>query len=397
MDAIKSDRLNLRALAILSFGHLITDVNQGALPALLPLFKDALDLSYTMAGVILLFGNVASSVIQPVFGYVSDRRPLGWLLPVAPIVACFGMALTGFIHNYWLLVILVTFYGVGVASFHPEGFKTASFFTGEKKATGMSLFMVGGNLGSAVGPVFALFLVSSFGLKGTAGLVVPGIVMGTILMSNLSWLTGPVQTDFKKKSGGDHARLTRKEIGSLVLIVAIVTLRSWTQLGLVSYIPFYYINYLKGDPLYAGKLVTTLLLAGAFGNLIGSPIADRWQYKPFLTLTLFLVSPLLFLFYRAQGIQSFIIIAVLGMVLLSNFGVTIVMAQAALPRRLGMASGLMAGFAIGTGGAAVTLLGTIADHWSVPMALNTILVLPLIASFLSLFIEHPLHKAAPSL
>ena len=386
---MKSEQLSWKALAILSFGHLITDVNQGALPALLPFFKDALNLSYTMAGIILLFGNVASSVIQPAFGYVSDRRPLGWLLPVAPVVACFGMALTGFIHNYWLLVILVTFYGVGVASFHPEGFKTASFFTGEKKATGMSLFMVGGNFGSALGPIFALFLVSSFGLRGTAGLVVPGIVMGMILMANLSWLTGPVQTDFKRKIDRNHARLTRKEIVPLFLIVAIVTLRSWAQLGLVSYIPFYYINYLKGDPLHAGKLVTTFLLAGAFGNLIGSPIADRWHYKPFLSLTLVLVSPLLFLFYRAEGILSFIIIAVAGMVLLSNFGVTIVIAQAALPRRLGMASGLMAGFAIGTGGAAVTLLGTIADRWSVPTALNTILVLPLIAFLLSLFIEHP--------
>jgi FSR family fosmidomycin resistance protein-like MFS transporter len=283
---------------------------------------------------------------------------------------------------------------VGVASFHPEGFKTASFFTGEKKATGMSLFMVGGNFGSALGPIFALFLVSSFGLKGTAGLFAPGLVMGTILMSNLSWLTGPVQADFKKKSDRNHARLTRKEIVSLFLIVATVTLRSWTQFGLVSYIPFYYINYLKGDPLHAGKLVTTFLLAGAFGNLIGSPIADRWQYKPFLFLTLVLVSPLLFLFYRAEGILSFIIIAVTGMVLLSNFGVTIVMAQAVLPQRLGMASGLMAGFAIGTGGAAVTLLGTIADHWSVPVALNTILILPLIASLLSLFIDYPRNKAA---
>ena len=393
MDAIKSEKMNWRALAILSFGHLITDVNQGALPALLPFFKDALNLSYTTAGVILLFGNMTSSVIQPAFGYVSDRRPLGWLLPISPVVACLGMALTGFISNYWLLLISVMFYGMGVASFHPEAFKTASFFTGEKKATGMSLFSVGGNFGGALGPIFALLLVASFGLKGTAGLLAPGIVMGAVLISNLSWLTAPVQTDFKRKSGGKHARLTRKEIVALTLVVTIVALRSWTQLGLVSYIPFYYINYLKGDPLYAGKLITTFLLGGAFGNLVGSPIADRWQYKPFLSVTLILVSPLLFFFYRAEGILSFIIIAAVGMVLLSNFGVTVVMAQAILPQRLGMASGLMAGFAIGTGGAAVTLLGTIADHWSVPIALKVILLLPLIAFLLSLFIGYPRQKA----
>jgi FSR family fosmidomycin resistance protein-like MFS transporter len=394
MEAIKSEKMNWRALAILSIGHLITDVNQGSLPVLLPFFKDALNLSYTAAGVILLFGNMTSSVIQPAFGYVSDRRPLGWLLPIAPVMACLGMALTGFINNYWLLLISVMFCGMGVASFHPEAFKTASFFTGAKKATGMSLFVVGGNFGSALGPIIALLLVSSFGLKGTAGLLVPGIVMGTVLISNLSWLTAPVRTDFKQKSHGNDAPLTRKEIVPLSLIITIVALRSWTQLGLVSYIPFYYITYLKGDPLYAGKLLTTFLLAGAFGNLVGSPIADRWQYKPFLSLTLILVSPLLFFFYRTQGILSFIIIAALGMVLLSNFGVTVVMAQAILPQRLGMASGLMAGFAIGTGGAAVTLLGTIADHWGVPMALKAILVLPLLAFLLSLFVGYPRQRAA---
>jgi MFS transporter, FSR family, fosmidomycin resistance protein len=394
MEATKSEKMNWRALAILSFGHLITDVNQGSLPVLLPFFKDALNLSYTAAGVILLFGNMTSSVIQPAFGYVSDRRPLGWLLPIAPVMACLGMALTGFINNYWLLLISVMFCGMGVASFHPEAFKTASFFTGAKKATGMSLFVVGGNFGSALGPIIALLLVSSFGLKGTAGLLVPGIVMGTVLISNLSWLTAPVRTDFKQKSHGNDAPLTRKEIVPLSLIITIVALRSWTQLGLVSYIPFYYITYLKGDPLYAGKLLTTFLLAGAFGNLVGSPIADRWQYKPFLSLTLILVSPLLFFFYRTQGILSFIIIAALGMVLLSNFGVTVVMAQAILPQRLGMASGLMAGFAIGTGGAAVTILGTIADHWGVPMALKAILVLPLLAFLLSLFVGYPRQRAA---
>jgi len=394
MEATKSEKMNWKALAILSFGHLITDVNQGSLPVLLPFFKDALNLSYTAAGVILLFGNMTSSVIQPAFGYASDRRPMGWLLPIAPVMACLGMALTGFINNYWLLLISVMFCGMGVASFHPEAFKTASFFTGAKKATGMSLFVVGGNFGSALGPIIALLLVSSFGLKGTAGLFVPGIVMGIVLILNLSWLMAPVQTDFKQKSTGKHVPLTRKEIVPLSLIITIVALRSWTQLGLVSYIPFYYITYLKGDPLYAGKLLTTFLLAGAFGNLVGSPIADRWQYKPFLSLTLILVSPLLFFFYRTQGILSFIIIAALGMVLLSNFGVTVVMAQAILPQRLGMASGLMAGFAIGTGGAAVTLLGTIADHWGVPMALKAILVLPLLAFLLSLFVGYPRQRAA---
>src|SRR4030042_159891 len=153
-------KTNKKTLAILSAGHLITDINQGALPALLPFFKEALNLSYTTSGVILLSSNLTSSIIQPVFGHLSDKRPVGWLLPLSPLIACLGLSLTGFVSSYSLIILSVILSGFGVASFHPEGFKTAHFFTGDKKATGMSIFAVGGNLGIALGPIMALSLVS---------------------------------------------------------------------------------------------------------------------------------------------------------------------------------------------------------------------------------------------
>jgi FSR family fosmidomycin resistance protein-like MFS transporter len=165
--------MNKKALALLSIGHLVTDLNPGALPILLPFFKESLHLSYTMAGGILLFGNLTSSVIQPIFGYFSDKHPRGWILPIAPLLACLGMAVTGFISVYPLLILAVAASGLGVASFHPEGFKTAHFFTGEKKATGMSIFGVGGNLGYALGPILGIALVTSFGMKGTLGVGSP--------------------------------------------------------------------------------------------------------------------------------------------------------------------------------------------------------------------------------
>ena len=160
-------KMNKKALAILSAGHLTTDINQGALPALLPFFKEALNLSYTMSGAIMLSANITSSIIQPAFGYLSDRRPYGWVLPLSPFIACFGLSVTGFVTDYALLLVCVVVMGFGVASYHPEGFKTAHFFTGDKKATGMSFFQVGGNLGVAVGPIWALALVTWFGMKGT--------------------------------------------------------------------------------------------------------------------------------------------------------------------------------------------------------------------------------------
>jgi FSR family fosmidomycin resistance protein-like MFS transporter len=183
--------------------------------------------------------------------------------------------------------------------------------------------------------------------------------------------------------------LSKSQKISLLLLISVVTVRSWTQLGLVSYIPFYYINYLKGDPLYAGKLVSTFLMAGALGTLIGSPLADRWGHKNFLLISLILTFPILLLFYNTTGLMAFVVLGIAGMVLISSFALTTVMAQGLLPQHLGMASGLMVGFAIGTGGIGVTLLGTIADIWGVPMAMKTIFVLPLIAFGLGLLVKYP--------
>jgi len=386
---METTKINKKALAILSVGHFITDINQGSLPALLPFFKEALNLSYTLSGVILLSSNLTSSIIQPAFGYLSDRKPMGWFLPLTPFIACLGMALAGFAPNYSLLLLCVMITGVGVASFHPEGFKTAYFFTGDKKATGMSLFAVGGNLGIAAGPITALALVSYFGLKGTLGLIIPGILIAVILFLNLSWLFSPVKSAHKEAKKQMETPLTRNQKTTFLLLISIATVRACTQLGLATYIPFYYINYLKGSPLYAGKLVSTFLIAGALGTLIGGPLADRWGHKKFLLITLSLLFPLLLLFYNSSGFITFIILAISGMVLISTFGLTTVMAQAILPHHLGMASGMMVGFTISAGGIGVTLLGIIADTWGVPMAMKTIFATPLVALALTLLLKYP--------
>jgi FSR family fosmidomycin resistance protein-like MFS transporter len=385
-------KMNKKALAILSAGHLVTDINQGALPALLPFFKEALDLSYTTAGVILLSANLTSSIIQPSFGYLSDRRPVGWFLPFAPFIACLGMAITGLIHHFALLIIFVMVSGIGIASFHPEGFKTAYFFTGDKRVTGMSIFAVGGSLGIAVGPILALTLVTYFGLKGTLAMILPGILIGIILLFSMEMLTTPVEFAHKEAKKEVKQPLSRNQKKSFFLLISIATVRATTQFGLATYIPFYYIDYLKGNPLYAGKLVSTFLLSGALGTLIGAPLADRIGHKRFLLITLIMSFPLLLLFYRSSGLMAFVFLGLSGMVMISTFALTTVMAQLLLPQNLGMASGMMVGFSMSAGGIGVTLLGTIADTWGVPMAMKVIFALPLIAFGLSSLLKYPLEK-----
>jgi FSR family fosmidomycin resistance protein-like MFS transporter len=388
----KTMKLNKKALAILSAAHFVTDVNQGSLPALLPIFKEALNLSYTMSGAILLSANLTSSIIQPAFGHLSDRKPIGWFLPLSPFIACLGLSLTGLISNYSLLLVCVMISGIGIASFHPEGFKTAYYFTGDKKATGMSIFAVGGNFGIATGPILALTLITFFGLKGILSLILPGILIAIILILNMPMFTTPVQTAHKETKKETKTPLSRNQKISFSLLVSIATIRAWIQFGMSTYIPFYYINYLKGNPLYAGKLVSTFLLAGALGTLIGAPLADRWGHKRFLSISLISSFPLLLLFYYSSGWMAFILLGAAGMVLISTFALTTVMGQALLPQHLGIASGMMVGFTISAGGIGVTLLGAIADNWGVPMAIKAIFALPLIAFGLSLLVKYPIER-----
>jgi FSR family fosmidomycin resistance protein-like MFS transporter len=384
--------LNKKALAILSAAHFVTDVNQGSLPALLPIFKEALNLSYTMSGTILLSANLASSIIQPAFGHLSDRKPIGWFLPLSPFIACLGLSLTGLISNYSLLLVCVMISGIGIASFHPEGFKTAYYFTGDKKATGMSIFAVGGNFGIAAGPILILTLVTSFGLKGTLSMILLGILIAIVLILNMPMFTTPVQSAHKEAKKEVKTPLSRSQKISFSLLVSIATIRAWIQFGLAAYIPFYYINFLKGNSLYAGKLVSTFLLAGAVGTLIGAPLADRWGHKRFLSISLILSFPLLLLFYYSSGWMAFILLGAAGMVLISTFALTTVMGQALLPQHLGIASGMMVGFTISAGGIGVTLLGAIADNWGVPMAIKAIFALPLIAFGLTLLVKYPIER-----
>jgi FSR family fosmidomycin resistance protein-like MFS transporter len=230
-------------------------------------------------------------------------------------------------------------------------------------------------------------------MKGTLGLLLPGILMAAMFSLSLSWLTAPLHSASTRTKKEAEQSPLKKEWTSLFVLIGVVIMRSWIQLGLVTYIPFYYIDYLKGGPLYAGKLVSTFMMAGVVGTLVGAPLADRWGHKKFLSISMLLTVPLLLLFYKSSGFMVFVILGIAGIILFSSQTVTMVMAQALLPRHLGMASGLMVGLAVGTGGMGVTLLGAIADHWGVPMAIRLILLLPCIGYGLSLLVKYPPHKA----
>ncbi|HOV91061.1 MAG TPA: MFS transporter [Syntrophorhabdaceae bacterium] len=382
-------RFNLKVLLILSLGHLVTDIYQGALPATLPFLKEKLSLSYTMTGFILMMANFTSSILQPLFGFYSDKKEKAILLPIGVLSAGIGYSLLSLPNNYIVVLLLVVISGLGIAAYHPEGYKTAHFFTGERSVTGMSIFSVGGNLGFSLGPIIAIYLIHLLGFSYLPLMVVISFACTAVIIGQKNTIAIPSLEQEKKKATAEKP--TFGSYISLFMVIMVVVMRSWTQMGLLSYIPFYYINYMKGDPLIAGRLVFIYLLCGAAGTLIGSPFADRWGHRFFLRLTMLLATitlPLIFIPFIQNSILLYFVLGLQGMLMISTFSVTIVMAQKLLPNKLGVASGLMVGFAIGTGGIGVTLLGTIADAYGVPAALKSICILPLIGFILSLIVKY---------
>jgi len=265
-------RPNARVLALLAMGHMVIDMNQGALPALLPFLKTKFALSYAGAGTILLVASLTSSVIQPVFGYLSDRTARRWLLPWSLLLASLGVGLAGFAPSYGALLALVVVGGLGIAAYHPEGYKAANQVAGDRKATGLSFFSVGGNIGIALGPPVITTLVTGYTLHGTLGMLGPGVVVALLIAGVLPTLVPTGSPTAARRPAAETGADMR---GAMALLIGVVTIRSWTQLGLVAYVPFLYVDVLKADPRLVGPLLFVFLGAGAVGTLVGGPIADR--------------------------------------------------------------------------------------------------------------------------
>jgi FSR family fosmidomycin resistance protein-like MFS transporter len=377
-------RPNYRLLGLLALGHLVIDTNQGSLPALLPYLKTGLGLTYTATGVIVLMANITSSLIQPLFGFLADKTARRWLLPLSVFLSSLGIALSGVAPSYYAVLALVMISGFGVAAYHPEGYRTATQVAGERKATGVSIFSTGGNIGIAVGPPFITLLLTGFGMPGTLGMFLPGLLVAALLMAMLPGLSRPLQA---RAQGAALAPKTM--VGGMSLLVLVISIRSWTQLGFTTYMPFYYLEVLKGDPRMVGTLLAVFLGAGAVGTLIAGPISDRVGHRRYMVSVFFLAAPLAVAFLLVSGVWTFVLLAALGFVLVSTFTVSVVLGQAYMPRNLGMASGLIVGFAIGAGGVGATALGWVADHWGLSSALWISALMPILGCAVSLTLPEP--------
>ncbi|MFH1033542.1 MAG: MFS transporter [Pseudomonadota bacterium] len=376
--------MDLKSLLLLIMGHLVVDTPQGALPALLPLLKQAQGLSYAQAGAIVMIMNLTSSVIQPLFGHFTDRWRLRWLLPAGLAVSGLGFALVGLAPGYGTILVLVVISGLGVASFHPEAFKAVLGSVSTRKVVGVSWFMVGGNLGMVLGPLMVGLYCAWLGLRGTLLFALPGVMMAGLLLWNWPRLQALRSLEPGQEQGRPQPLAGR--LAPLGILVGAVILRAWVYSGITAFVPFYYVGVLGGQEVDTWRLLTTFLLAGVLGTALGAPLAEKVGPKRFFVITVALTTPLTLWFLHSSGFWMYLAMALDGAFLISTWSVVMVMAQQILPDRAGMVSGLMVGFAIGTGGIGAAVLGAVADRWGVGTVLHVVAVMPLLSALAGCFV-----------
>lgn len=389
--------IDRRGITVLATGHGFVDMTQGVVAALLPFMISRRGYGYAEATTLVLAMTITSSVIQPIFGHFADRRSMPWMLPGGVLVAGVGIAAAGVAQTHELTLVAVAVAGLGVGAYHPEAARFANYVSGERRASGMSLFAVGGNAGFAVGPMLVTPLVLAFGLSGTALLIVPALVIAVILSVEMPRLRtflptasvvapGASGSSATTGSGATAASGTRGSAapvvpdrwGPFALVASIAGWRSAVYFGLQAFVPAFLIFRLGSSEAVANVGLTVLLVAGAFGTLAGGVVADRIGRRPVLLGSMALLGPLVLLLLVTGTVTSFILLAAVGFVGIGTFSTTVVLGQEYLPNRVGVASGVTLGAAIGFGGVAAALLGQVADgiglNWV--MALIAVLALP---------------------
>jgi FSR family fosmidomycin resistance protein-like MFS transporter len=356
--------IDRRGMAVLSLAHVFDDINQSFLPALLPFLVLQRGFTNEKAAFLMLAASVASSVVQPAIGYLADRRSIPWLIPIGMFFAAAGGAVAGVMPSYVGIIVVVTISGIGVAAFHPEAARYANYVSGSKKATGMSFFAVGGNVGFALGPIVATPLLIAFGPAGTLFALFPAAIWAVVLFIELPRLRTFAPTKRPKKIGVGEDRW-----GRFALLTSFIVVRSIAFTGIITFVPLYAIQVVHASVPQANTALAALLVCGAIGTVIGGRIIDRIGRIPVLLISMFSAGPLLVAFIVATGsgapyaIAGCIAIAgLVGLLFVPSQTAFVVLAQEYLPNHLGIAAGVSLGLAISLGGAAAPLLGRLGDR-----------------------------------
>jgi FSR family fosmidomycin resistance protein-like MFS transporter len=354
-------------LAAVSLSHLLNDTMQSLLPAIYPVLKSTFDLSFSQVGMMTLSLMLTASVLQPVVGHVTDRRPSPMALAVSMTFTLIGLVLLSTAYTFPLLLVAAALVGIGSSVFHPESSRVARMASGGRHGLAQSVFQVGGNAGSAMGPLIAAFLVAPYG-QGSIIWCALLAVVGIVLTYRIGrWqraqhaLVPLVRSE--RRHAADAGELPQRQVAIAIAILAALIFSKYFYLAsLSSYFTFYLMTKF-GVTVQAAQLhLFAFLAAVAAGTILGGPVGDRIGRKPVIWASILGVLPFSLLLPHADLFWTGVLATIIGLILSSAFSAIVVYAQDLVPGRVGLISGVFFGFAFGMGGIGAAVLGLLADR-----------------------------------
>ena len=373
-----STRTSLRILVALSVCHLLNDLLQALLPALYPLLKRDFGLSFTEIGLITFVNQVTASILQPLVGTYTDRRPLPYSLVVGMTFTLSGLLLLAFAHAFWLLLCAAALVGLGSSIFHPESSRLARFASGGRHGFAQSLFQTGGNFGSSLGPLLTSFIVMPRGQSSIAWFSAFAIA-GMILLWRIGdWYAGLHLERARKAGAAPAPALTPRVRRTLAVLLALVFSKYVYLVSLSSYFMFFLIERFQVSIESAQLHLFAFLGAVAAGTFAGGPIGDRFGRKYVIWGSILGVLPFTLALPYASLFWTGILSVIIGLVLASAFSAILVYAQELMPGRVGFVAGLFFGFAFGIAGLGAAVLGKFADWYGITAVYQACAFLPVI-------------------
>lgn len=371
---------------VLALGHGCSDLNQGALAAILPFVVAAYHYDYTTASLLVTVSNLFGSFVQPIFGSISDKKNKPWIMGLGVFLACGGMALTGLFSNFYSLCVAVVVSGIGVAMFHPQAAVLVSLSSEKKQGKGIGIFSFGGKLGSTLGPVLTSFSIVCFGMKGTLIFLLPSFLFGLIFMLFLNDFNELSQS--KETLGHKEHKINRKDNWSAFLKLCVVVFgRSILTNGMSTFLAFYCIQILGQSESFGNVVLSFYFAIGALAALVGGSLGDWFGYKKLICTSFFIfclglmILPRIGTLYVALFLFIFLAIAES-----LSYSPMVVLGQNYLPNHSGFASGITLGLAVSVGALLCPLLGFIADGYGLVFVFYTMAGIGFIAWVSSLFL-----------
>ena len=376
----------LPVLVALSFSHMLNDMMQSLIPALYPLLKAEFGLNFTQVGLIALAFQLTASMLQPVVGFVSDKRSMPWSLPIGMGFTLVGLLMLSEAHSFPMVVFSAMLVGVGSAVFHPESSRVARMASGGRYGFAQSLFQVGGNTGGAIGPLLAAWIVLPRGQWAIALFSAAALLAMVVLAGVSRWYAAHAVAHRARAAAakGGGVLPARRVAFAIAILLALMFSKSVYGASLGSYYTFYLIERFNMEVFDAQVLLFVYLAANALGTLLGGPIADRLGTRAVMWVSILGVLPFTLLLPYANLPMTIVLTIAIGLVMSSAFSAIVVYAQELLPGRVGLVAGIFFGFAFGLGGLGAAGMGRLADATSIEFVYQVSAYLPLIGLLIAL-------------